>query len=530
MPEQKTALADAFAPPSAASSTTTRGTGAREQQNVTTYTAGEDRGRLASAARKFGLENARAPRKPVRELESVAETTELHQKQPHRRTPTSTHAVAKSMTTFGSSLVHNVGLLFSDSTLEAARMHSVGVMAREEFVTSDGSLHLRSISRKSTKSRRQASKSQYGTLMDVFHRGHGAEHEPVVVEEKELIPKEEEEEDEIVETVAGGSLTAAVFGIIKGMVGPAVLYLPRGFTLSGYAVAIPCLLVATTVYLYSANRLLQVWKVESIKGHLVAEKLGELQKFLNSEQGNRPPPPTKQTRQLSENYGAMFDELQKPLVQKHQINDASTRSAVAGMDAHDVEVPAPIMLSYPELARRAFGDKGCRIVTLGIALMQFGVCLTYLIFVPNNLHESLKYLFGWDIPMLYLLVAMVVIEIPLSWIRDIRRLTPTNILATFLILYGLSSCLSFALFDQSSDGGDAEESLLHKFLHLRAFNDTWYLFIGTSVLVFEGSITLLVPLQEAVYVKEDREAFPKMYRKVIISIIAFYLFFGLSCW
>mmetsp|Transcript_39320 Transcript_39320/g.80216 ORF Transcript_39320/g.80216 Transcript_39320/m.80216 type:complete len:87 (+) Transcript_39320:354-614(+) len=41
---------------------------------------------------------------------------------------------------------------------------------------------------------------------------------------------------------------------------------------------------------------------------------------------------------------------------------------------------------------------------------------------------------------------MVLIELPLSWVRDIRRLTPLNILATILIAYGLASCLVISLF------------------------------------------------------------------------------------
>jgi proton-coupled amino acid transporter len=51
-----------------------------------------------------------------------------------------------------------------------------------------------------------------------------------------------------------------------------------------------------------------------------------------------------------------------------------------------------------------------------------------------------------------------------------------------------------------------------------------------QVLLFEGSITLLVPLQEAVNREEDRKKFPEVYRKVIFSIISFYTFFGIVCW
>ena len=196
-------------------------------------------------------------------------------------------------------------------------------------------------------------------------------------------------------------------------------------------------------------------------------------------------------------------------------------------------------LSYPELAYRAWGIKGQRLVQIGISLMQSGVCLTYLIFVPQNLRTSALLLTGVDISTSLWLILMVVVQIPLSWIRDIRRLTVTNLLANLLILFGLISCLGLAIRQmgegESNEEEDEEETFLEKALNraesLPAFNpDGWFLFLGTSVLLFEGSITLLVPLIEAVHTPEDKKKFPKMYRKVILGIVSFYAFFGIVCW
>jgi proton-coupled amino acid transporter len=148
---------------------------------------------------------------------------------------------------------------------------------------------------------------------------------------------------------------------------------------------------------------------------------------------------------------------------------------------------------------------------------------------------------------------MVIVQIPLSWIRDIRHLTVTNALANALIMYGLITCLVFAFgnatvpneedeqqqqqdnegedenADEGTDRGPLAE-MLYKFFHLNPFNsDGWFLFIGTSVLLFEGSITLLIPLQEAVAAPHDRQYFPQMYPNVILCIIWFYTFFGIFC-
>lgn len=188
------------------------------------------------------------------------------------------------------------------------------------------------------------------------------------------------------------------------------------------------------------------------------------------------------------------------------------------------------MLSYPELAYRAMGTTGEKIVKTGIMLMQSGVCLTYLIFVPQNLHTSMLYLCNIDISASCWLIVMILIQIPLSWIKDIRRLTPTNLLANVLILYGLAVCLFFAFSSSLSGPGNPLQNLEDHVLDLSPLNSHWFLFIGTSVLLFEGSITLLVPLQESVDSPAERTKFKQVYQTTILSIISFYAVFGMACW
>jgi len=269
----------------------------------------------------------------------------------------------------------------------------------------------------------------------------------------------------------GGDLTSAVLGIIKGMVGPAILYLPHGFAKAGWVFAIPCLILSTILFLSSSACLLDAWKLESAKSNNASM-------LLNKK--------TKRT-----------------------------------------------ILSYPELAHRALGSTGETFVKIGIAFMQSGVCLTYLIFVPQNLKTVTSILFGYDIDASYFIIVMLIVEIPMSWIRDIRKLTITNLLANALILYGLVTCLAFALPNAVKNvaGRGPIAEITYRFLNLEKFNDEgWFLFIGTSVLLFEGTITLLVPLQEAVYREEDRKKFPIVYQKVIFCIICFYCIFGICCW
>jgi len=260
--------------------------------------------------------------------------------------------------------------------------------------------------------------------------------------------KSEEEDDHLPETNdvlaededphasgLGGDLVSAVLGIIKGMVGPAILYLPHGFAFAGWGMAIPIILVATMLFLSSSSCLLESWKLESSKG--------------------------------------TFDKLETSEEEMAQPRLESIHRR-----------PAP--LSYPELAKRAYGDRGEAAVKIGIALMQSGVCLTYLIFVPQNLHTCTKNLVGVDIPATWFMVVMLLFQIPMSWIRDIRRLTPTNLLANVLILYGLLTCLGFAFataVQSEADRGPIAE-ILNKVANLPLFNSGWFLFIGTSVSLY----------------------------------------------
>ena len=230
---------------------------------------------------------------------------------------------------------------------------------------------------------------------------------------------------------SGGDLTSAVLGIIKGMVGPAILYLPHGFAKAGWVFAIPCLMVSTTLFLASSACLLESWKIENAK---------------------------------SNNDGKL-------------LSSKSKRS----------------ILSYPELAYRALGSTGETFVKIGIAFMQSGVCLTYLIFVPQNLKTVTSILFGYHIDASYFIIIMLIAEIPLSWIRDIRKLTVTNLLANVLILYGLITCMGFALSNAiKSDAGRGPISeIVHRFANLEMFNsEGWFLFIGTSVSHFYANLSL----------------------------------------
>jgi proton-coupled amino acid transporter len=342
--------------------------------HLKTYTAGEDGSRLADMAKEFGLEKSRTPRRQVR---------------------------AKTR----SAISKNAFSLLFDPTFMDVRMRAVW--------TSHGLLE-----EDEQQQQQQQQDSFYCEMQEIWQQMDMAA-----------------AQDSHASDTIGGSLTSAVLGIIKGMVGPAILYLPHGFAKAGYVTAIPIMLGATLLYLYSSRCLLDSWKLESEGKHDAGEETPLLL-----------PSGSKRRRRR-------------------------------------------VLLSYPELAYRALGSTGESTVKAGIALMQSGVCLTYLIFVPQNLHTSLQQLFGWNIAPEYYLIVMVLIQIPLSWIRDIRKLTLTNVLANALILYGLLTCLGFALGDMTmmmtmtANNVRPLQSIWNRLISLSPYQSSWFLFIGTCVSV-----------------------------------------------
>jgi hypothetical protein len=138
-----------------------------------------------------------------------------------------------------------VSKLFTESV--AAHMHSVGVLGDDERLDETGTLHYYYYVTVQTKkhNRNAAAKERhffnYGALHDLFHpepplrpqvatadRGDYEGEGDAGEEEQDDDDEEEKEEEEMMDVVEGGSLSAAIFGIIKGTVGPAILYLPRG--------------------------------------------------------------------------------------------------------------------------------------------------------------------------------------------------------------------------------------------------------------------------------------------------------------
>lgn len=242
---------------------------------------------------------------------------------------------------------------------------------------------------------------------------------------------------------SGFTLRQAFLATVKSAVGPAVLYMPRGFEEGGLAFSLGMLLFSFGLFGLGATRLLECWAIHG--------------------------------------------------------------------------------RSYSGLMGKAFGNKGVYVCRITIVLQQCGICLTYIIFIATNGRELWAYWTGAYPTLATCCALQLLVLVPLSWIRDMQTFATTNLVANALILYSLIVLAYHATTTIVNSPPASLESL-------PLFNrDSFYLFVGTSAFVYEGSAALVVPLQAATK-RGERADFPKMYVRTCAGIIGMYICFGALNW
>lgn len=159
-------------------------------------------------------------------------------------------------------------------------------------------------------------------------------------------------------------------------------------------------------------------------------------------------------------------------------------------------------LGFSEVAEKAFqtGPKSlqkysnfARITTdVFLCVTQIGFCCVYFVFVAVNLQEVVKHYF-MDIDLFWYLVALLIPLIFLNWIKSLKHLTPSSLIASVLTSAGLIIIFWYMLQD------------LPPLSHIKSFS-SWCqlpLFFGVAVYAFEG-IGVVLPLENNM---KNREAF-----------------------
>ena len=100
-----------------------------------------------------------------------------------------------------------------------------------------------------------------------------------------------------------------------------------------------------------------------------------------------------------------------------------------------------------------------------------------------------------------------------------QHLAHTNLIADALILFGLIVILYFAGVTVSRTGVAPIELVLN--------HETYFLFVGTAVFCFEGIMSLILPLQEAL-LKSEQDRFAPLLLATAGGICTFYALFSLA--
>lgn len=166
----------------------------------------------------------------------------------------------------------------------------------------------------------------------------------------------------------------------------------------------------------------------------------------------------------------------------------------------------------------SFGDIGLKLygewmkynILASLTLTQLGFSAAYVVFTSKNLLMFLQNVFQLNsLKIEYLLLVQTIIFIPLSFIRNVSKLSLTSLLANFFTMFGLLIVVFFTAKHLIVDLHMVpEEGIVY------GFNSSkWSLFIGTAIFAFEG-IGLIIPVQDSM---QHPEKFPLVLGLVIIT-------------
>lgn len=166
----------------------------------------------------------------------------------------------------------------------------------------------------------------------------------------------------------------------------------------------------------------------------------------------------------------------------------------------------------------SFGDIGLKlygrwvkfIILFSLVFTQLGFSGAYVIFTAENLKAfAANVLHFNDAPIFYFMLLQLAIFIPLSFIRNVSKLSLPSLLANFFVMGGLVIVLFFSFKQLAIDSHmkPAEGVII-------GFNSNrWTMFIGTAIFAFEG-IGLIIPVQDSM---QHPEKFPLVLGLVIIT-------------
>ena len=174
----------------------------------------------------------------------------------------------------------------------------------------------------------------------------------------------------------------------------------------------------------------------------------------------------------------------------------------------------------------SFGDIGLKLygpwlkvlILFALGATQIGFAGAYMIFTGKNLAAFIENVFHRKINLAYIMIFQLIIFIPISFIRNVSKLSLPALISNFCIMFGLLIVVIFFfnhwIFDLSFKPMD---NIIYG-----VNSERWPLFIGTVIFAFEG-IGLIIPVQESM---KQPAHFPKVLRLVIIVVTILFVSLG----
>ncbi|KAG9030225.1 neutral amino acid transporter [Tulasnella sp. JGI-2019a] len=163
--------------------------------------------------------------------------------------------------------------------------------------------------------------------------------------------------------------------------------------------------------------------------------------------------------------------------------------------------------SFGDIGGILYGNWMRRAILFSIVVSQIGFVAAYLIFVAQNLQAFVLAVTNCqkNLPIIYLILAQMVIFMPLSLIRNLAKLSTTALVADAFILVGLLYI----------GGNEVAQIAKHGVAEVQLFNKKDFpLLIGTAVFSFEG-IGLVIPISDAM---RQPQKFPKVLTGVMLFL------------
>lgn len=162
--------------------------------------------------------------------------------------------------------------------------------------------------------------------------------------------------------------------------------------------------------------------------------------------------------------------------------------------------------SFGDIGGKLYGPYMKFMILMSLVLTQIGFACAYIIFTTGNLTAFFNNVTNWNIQPDKFFILQTLLFIPLSFIRNVSKLSLPSLMANFFIFAGLFIVLFFTIREIVTNGTKPIELIVNE--------SEFSLFIGTAIFAFEG-IGLIIPVQDSM---RHPEKFPMVLGLVITTI------------